>query len=293
MATLQERLAQALAPRYALESEIAAGGMGVVFLGEDTTLQRKVAIKVLRPELATAEMATRFSREARVLAKLSHPNIVAIHDTGKADGLHYYVMDYIEGETLDDRLARGPLPQDEVLHIGIELLSALQAVHSVNVVHRDIKPANIFLLDDRVLLGDFGIAHVSTTEETSLTKPGLHLMTPRYAAPEQRSGSEVTARTDLYALGLVLFECCTGQHWDQEDDSEEGSWISVPRPLDTALKRALRKRPSERYADARGFQDALRPKRSITPQRIVGGVGGIAAVAVALWFCGPQPLRHP
>ena len=105
MATLQERLAKALAPRYALESEIASGGMGVVFLAEDTSLQRKIAIKVLRPEMATADMATRFLREARLLAKLSHPNIVAIHDTGEADGLHYYMMDYIEGETLDRRLA--------------------------------------------------------------------------------------------------------------------------------------------------------------------------------------------
>ena len=226
MATLQDRLAKVLAPRYTLEKEIASGGMGVVFLGVDTTLQRRIAIKVLRPEIATANMASRFVREARLLAKLSHPNIVGIHDANVADGLYYYVMDYIEGETLEHRLIRGPVSQTEALHIGRELLSALQAVHSVNVVHRDVKPANIFLIEDRVLLGDFGIAHESTTEGTELTRDGEYPMTPRYAAPEQKGGADVTARTDLYAVGLVLFECCTGQHWDQEDDTDDGDWIS-------------------------------------------------------------------
>ena len=285
--SLPDRLATALAPRYTLDGKIAEGGMGVVFLAADNTLQRKVAIKVLKPELATAEMETRFLREARVLAKLAHPNIVSIHDTGVVDGLHYYVMDYIEGETLDARLARGALPHDRVLHIGRELLAALQAVHSVDVVHRDVKPANIFLLEDRVLLGDFGIAYDSSAEDTALTREGSPPMTPRYAAPEQRSGTEVTARTDLYAVGLVLFQCCTGEYWNQEDDSEDGNWIAVPRPLDTALRRALQKRPDKRYADARAFQEALETRRQARPGCAVqvsvgiglGGRGRLASLA--------------
>jgi serine/threonine protein kinase len=279
MASLLERLRNALSPKYTLEREIASGGMGVVFLGQNTRLRSRVAIKVLRPEMATAAMEARFQREARLLAQLSHPNIVTIHDVDIADGVHYYVMDYIEGETLAQRLERGPLDPAEVLSLGQDLLSALETVHDLNVVHRDIKPTNIFLVNGRALLVDFGIAHVDHTESDA-TGTGLGVGTPAYMPPEQRVGSSVTGQTDLYALGMVLYECSTGNRWHQEDDSEEGNWVSVPQPLARALRKALKQNPNERWADAAAFRTALTPgDRSRFP---IAAVGVVAAVALAV-----------
>ena len=159
--SLLERLRKALAPRYKVESELARGGMGQVFLAFDTSLDCRVAIKVLLPQMTTSWAAQRFVREARILAALSHSHIIPVHHAGEADGLSYYVMDYIEGETLKGRLGRGRLTLKETVKLGRDLLDALQAVHEAGVVHRDIKPENIFLLGNRTLLVDFGIAKSS------------------------------------------------------------------------------------------------------------------------------------
>jgi len=292
MASLLERLRNALGPKYTLEREIASGGMGVVFLGENTSLRSHVAIKVLRPELATAAMEARFQREARLLAQLSHPNIVTIHDVDIADGVHYYVMDYIEGETLAERLERGPMEPDDVLSLGRDLLSALEAVHKLNVVHRDIKPANIFVVEGRALLVDFGIAHVDHTESDA-TLTGQGIGTPAYMPPEQRVGSIVTSQTDLYSLGMVLYECSTGNRWEQSDDSEEGNWVLVPQPLARALRKALKQDPKERWANATDFYAALIRKSHYEIPRVAAPIGAIAVtVAVAALIingCPPPP----
>jgi len=214
MPSLLERLRDALAPRYEVEAEVATGGMAIVFRAHDTSLDRVVAIKVLRPDLATATAEERFRREARTLASFSHPNMVAIHDVGEADGLSYYVMDFVEGETLATRLSRGPLDGREAFRLGRDLLEAVARMHEAGVVHRDIKPSNVFLVDGRALLADFGVAHLEVSGEDSLTgedapSPG----TPAYMAPEQKTGEPVSPATDLYAVGLVLYEALPGRRW--------------------------------------------------------------------------------
>src|SRR5512146_1575113 len=143
--------------------------MGVVFLGADVALARPVAIKVLRPEFGSPQSSLRFTREARLLARLQHPNIVAVHLAGDADGLRYFVMDYVAGRTLAERMAEGPLAPEAVTALGRDLLGALAAAHRAGVVHRDIKPANIFLVGDRALLGDFGIASSDSAGDTAMT----------------------------------------------------------------------------------------------------------------------------
>ncbi len=291
MASLLERLREALRPKYTIEREIASGGMGVVFLGENTKLRSRVAIKVLRPEMASAGMEARFQREARLLAQLSHPNIVTIHDVDVADGVHYYVMDYIEGETLSQRLERGPMDPDEVLSLGQDLLSALETVHTLNVVHRDIKPANIFLVGGKALLVDFGIAHVDHTESDE-TRPGQAPGTPAYMPPEQRFG--VTGQTDLYALGMVLYECSTGSRWHQIDDSEEGNWVSVPQPLASALRKALKHDPEQRWADAKSFRAALTfTRHSQLPKTFVAIATAIALIIVVVWLKSQAGNNEP
>jgi serine/threonine protein kinase len=287
MASLLERIRKALSPKYTLEREIASGGMGVVFLGVNTRLRSRVAIKVLRPELATAAMEARFLREARLLAQLSHPNIVTVHDVDVADGVHYYVMDYIEGETLSQRLERGPLDPAEVLSLGQDLLSALETVHKLNVVHRDIKPSNIFLVDGRALLVDFGIAHVDHTESDA-TQTGQRIGTPAYMPPEQRFASFVTSQTDLYALGMVLYECSTGTKWQQTDDSEQRSWESVPQPLAKALRKALKTNPNERWADAASFRAALMPTRHFQFPKASVLVAGFVTLGILIALIWPR-----
>jgi serine/threonine protein kinase len=172
MPSLLERLREALEPRYEVEAEVASGGMATVFRARDTSLERVVAVKVLRPDLATATGEARFLREARVLASFSHPNMVSIHDAGEADGLFFYIMDFVEGDTLATRLEQGPLDAYGVLRMGRDLLAALQRIHEAGVVHRDVKPGNVFLVDGRTLLADFGVASVPASGDDVLTREG-------------------------------------------------------------------------------------------------------------------------
>jgi tRNA A-37 threonylcarbamoyl transferase component Bud32 len=286
MSFLLERVQKALRPHYEVERELASGGMGIVFVAHDPTLDRRVAIKVLRPEMATAVAAERFLREARLLATLSHPNIVAIHQAGEAGGLHYYVMDLIEGESLAARLERGPLSVPGVASLGVQLLSALEAVHQLGTVHRDVKPANIFLMKDRALLGDFGIAR--TSSDTTLTKPDQWVGTPAYAAPEQSTG-DVSARTDLYSVGMVLYEACSGRRWNREVRVADADWTGVPLRVAASLKRALARSPDNRWADATEFRKALERIQHRSVLRPAGVLALIAAAALLL-LIPPAPL---
>ncbi len=276
-----------VAPHYTVEREIAAGGMGVVFLGWDVELERRVAIKVLRPEWASPGGAERFAREARVLARLQHPNIVAVHQAGEAEGLRYFVMDFVPGDTLARRLDReGPLPVEQVIGLGRDLLAALDAAHRAGIVHRDVKPANVFLLENRALLGDFGIARVEPTEDQASSTDGQLIGTPAYMAPEQLARGRATFQADLYAVAMVLYEAATGRRWIPGTDPADGDWQGVPDRLRRVLRRALALHPRDRWADARSFRDAL--TRRTAPGRWLAAAAVAAAGALAIVV-----LSHP
>ncbi|MGH7518601.1 MAG: protein kinase domain-containing protein [Gemmatimonadales bacterium] len=281
MHTFLDRLRAALGARYAVERELGAGGMGVVVLARDVRLDRLVAIKVIRPELATESATQRFVREAKLLARLTHPNIVPVHDAGVADGLPYYAMEYVEGRTLAETLADGPLGDEAAVALGDALLDALSVAHRQGVVHRDIKPANIFMSDDRILLADFGAAWVDTGE-TALTESGALVGTPAYMAPEQLTGGYVTAHTDLYAVAMVLYEACTGERWQPAMAPEHGNWSDVPKHLVRPLTRALAVSPEARWPNAEAFRSALRPRRRIGTAAALAAALALAIAAVVL-----------
>jgi serine/threonine protein kinase len=263
MSSLLERLQDAVAPAFTVEHEIGRGGMGIVFLGHDVALDRAVAIKVLQPELATHHAAARFLREARLLAKLSHPNVVPIHQVGEQSGLFYYIMDYVAGETAAARLERGVMTPAEVVALGADLLSGLDAAHRHGIVHRDVKPSNIFLLPDRAILADFGIAQPTSGPDTTLTGPGEIVGTLRYMSPEQRVGSErVDHRADLYATGVVLYEALTGRV-PRLPGYESVDWSGVPMERRRVLRRALEPDASRRWESARAFKAALLQPRPL------------------------------
>lgn len=309
--SLIERLRKALVLEYDVESELAGGGMGIVFLARDRRLDRRVAIKVLRPEHATAIAVERFLREGRNHARLSdptHPNIVPVFHAGEADGLSYLVMGFIEGETLAARLERGPLSPDEGVRLAGDLLAALGLAHSQNIIHRDVKPANIFLRKGQALLGDFGIAKAS---DPGLTAPGQQFFTPMYMSPEQLEGSPVTPSTDVYAAGLVLYEACTGKRWPAFQSPELGEWRGVPAVLTTPVRRALRLAPEERWPDGRAFGNAAieeqtkldqavneamtvaASKRSLFRRVLVAGTVLIVSIAAWRLLHSPAPSRPP
>ncbi len=287
MTPIVDRLRAALSVSYEVERELASGGMGTIFLARDIALDRKVAVKILRPELATAVAAERFLREARILASLSHPNVLPVHHAGEAGGFFYYVMDHVEGETLQQRLARGPMPVEEVIKLGSDLLAALEAVHGHGIIHRDVKPSNVFLVGDRAVLADFGIAKRVRESSPGLTMPGHKLGTPEYMPPEQVTG-EVTQRSDLYALGMVLFEAITGRKWSILKGTGEVDWSGVPRRVSHVLLRALEWSPKDRWPDARSFRNALVERRAPTTRgfrvamalMILGLIVGVIAVLI-------------
>src|SRR5579884_2868182 len=308
MSSVLERLRAALAPDYDVEREIASGGMGMVFLGRDVALDCPVAIKVLRPELATAHAAERFLREARILASVRHPHIVPVHRVGQAGEFFYYVMDLLAGETLAGRLARGPLGPGQAVKLGRDLLDALQVAHERRIVHRDIKPSNVFFEGERALLVDFGIAKPVTGPSGPrtpaggpvagpVTVPGAVVGTADYMPPEQAAGGEVEPRTDLYAVGMVLYEALTRRHWSIFDPPERADWSGVPRRIARVLRRALEWAPEDRWPDAASFRRALWRTRVRTYQwrTVLLTVSGLAAgaAAVLLWRprAGPPPAQ--
>ncbi|HET7040465.1 MAG TPA: protein kinase, partial [Gemmatimonadales bacterium] len=284
VAQLQDRLQAALGPHYRLERALGQGGMGVVFLGRDLTLDRQVAVKVVHPELAVHTSITqRFLSEARVIAKLRHPNIVAVHAAGETTGLFWYVMDYVPGESLRDRLLRtGPLPVAEARRITAELASALDAAGRQGVVHRDVKPENILLEADggRALLADFGVARVLQGGDGAapITGQGVAVGTPTYMSPEQTSGDAVDTRSDLYALGVVAYEMLTGQPPFRGSAPQVAAQQinaapspltrhlpSLPPGLAAAVMRALAKAPADRFQSGADFRDAVLGDALVTP----------------------------
>ncbi len=237
--------------------------MAIVFLARDPALDRPVAVKVLRPDAATAIAERRFLREARLLARLRHPHVLSVHQAGTADGLSYFVMDYARGETLAARLERGSLPPAQAQTIAGQLLSALDAAHRLQIIHRDIKPANIFLDGDNALLGDFGIAHVDSSADSDapLTEDGRRLGTPAYMSPEQLTGQEATEASDQYSLAMVIYQMHTGRRWRTGINPPTADWSGVPPATVLALSRALALAPEERWADVAAWAVALGARR--------------------------------
>jgi serine/threonine-protein kinase len=268
------RLIAALSDRYAIEAEIDSGGMATVYRARDLKHERTVAIKVLRPDLAEAIGADRFLREIRTTANLSHPHILPLFDSGEANGFLFYVMPFVEGESLADCLEReGQLPVEDAVEIAREVADALAYAHEKGVIHRDIKPANIMLERGHALLADFGIAQAKAgVEETKLTGSGTSLGTPSYMSPEQIEGNrEVDGRSDQYALACVLFEMLAGhppftgadiqtvmrQHLAADAPRVTGARASVPTGVAKAIHRALAKGPADRFRSVGEFEKAL------------------------------------
>jgi len=269
-----DRLAAALADRYRIERELGAGGMATVYLAEDLKHDRKVAIKVLKPELAAVLGAERFVQEIKTTAALSHPHILPLFDSGEAGGFLYYVMPYIEGETIRDKLNRETqLGIDEAVRITTEVADALDYAHRHGVIHRDIKPENILLHDGRPMVMDFGIAlAVSAAAGGRMTETGLSLGTPHYMSPEQATADKaITARSDVYSLASVLYEMLTGEP-PHTGGSAQAIIMKIvtdpPRPLSelrrsappnvtAAVAKALEKVPADRFDSARAFAEAL------------------------------------
>jgi len=274
MTSTYDGLKAAISDRYTIEREIGRGGMATVYLAEDVKHHRKVAVKVLRPELAAALGAERFLNEIRVTANLQHPHILPLHDSGDADGFLYYVMPYIEGESLREKLNREKqLPIDEALRITTQVADALRSAHLQGVVHRDIKPENILLREGHAMVADFGIAlAVSFAGGERLTETGLSLGTPAYMSPEQVAGDrEIDARTDIYSLACVLYEMLAGdppfvastpravlaKHMTDPVPPITTVRSSVPSPVRAALTKALGKAPADRFESAITFSEAL------------------------------------
>ncbi|MBZ0266685.1 serine/threonine protein kinase, partial [bacterium] len=205
---------------YKITAKLGAGGMGEVYRAHDDRLGRDVAIKVLHAHLATPEMRARFEREARTISQLNHPHICTLHDVGREGDVDYLVMELVRGESLAERLGRGPLPVHELLPLAIQTAKALAGAHAAGVVHRDLKPGNLMMADSGVKLLDFGLAAPqplpadltdSATRALPLTAAGTLVGTLPYMAPEQLTGQETDARTDIFAFGCVLYEMATGQ----------------------------------------------------------------------------------
>ncbi len=274
MPELIDRIRDALAGRYTVERELGQGGMAVVYLAHDEKHHRPVAIKVLRPELAAAVGAERFLREIEIAAQLNHPNILPLFDSGEADGLLFYVMPYVAGETLRHRIARErQLPLDEAVRIAGEVGDALAYAHTQGLIHRDIKPENVLFQAGHAVVADFGIARAITEAGgTRLTETGLAVGTMAYMSPEQAVGeSEIDARSDIYALGCVLFEMLAGSTPFASDNPQAmlaqkvvGTAASLadfrkdlPPTIDEVLQRALTKEPAGRYETSAAFTGAL------------------------------------
>jgi serine/threonine-protein kinase len=306
MADLVDRLRAALADRYLIEHELGRGGMAIVYLAEDRKHQRRVALKVLRPELAASVTGERFLREITTAARLAHPNILPLFDSGEADGTLYYTMPYIEGESLRDRLNREKqLPIEDALRITKEVAEALGHAHEQGIVHRDMKPENILFQGGHALVADFGIARaVSAAGVETLTETGLAVGTPAYMSPEQASGSkDIDARSDLYSLGCVLYEMLAGeppysattaQALIAKKLSEPLPRISVvreavPAAVEAALTKALSKNGVDRFRTAADFAAALTAP-AVTPprqtRRLRSRVAMLGVLVIALVVSG-------
>jgi Tol biopolymer transport system component/tRNA A-37 threonylcarbamoyl transferase component Bud32 len=313
-----ERIGASLAGRYTIERELGAGGMATVYLAHDVRHDRRVALKVLRPELAAVIGAKRFLAEIKTTANLQHPHILPLHDSGEVDGTVFYVMPYVEGESLRDRLAREKqLPIADAVSIATEVADALDYAHEHGVIHRDIKPENILLQRGHAVVADFGIALAVSRSEggTRMTETGMSLGTPHYMSPEQAMGErELTGRSDVYALGCVLYEMLVGEPPFTGPTAQavvakvmtaEPAQVSdlrktVPANVAAAVHTALEKLPADRFGTAGAFAAALVRSETVAPlprgtgraarfrvRRAPGwaiGVGAAAILAFAFWL---------
>jgi serine/threonine-protein kinase len=312
MSDLLERLNSALAGRYAIERELGAGGMATVYLANDLRHHRRVAIKILHPDLAAAVGAERFIREIEIVAGLSHPHILSLYDSGEADGFLYYVMPYVDGESLRDRLTRErQLPLDDALQIIRQVGDALDFAHSRDVVHRDIKPENILLEAGHAVVADFGMARAITMAGgRQVTATGLTVGTPGYMSPEQSTGEDrIDGRSDLYSLACVLYEMLAGEppytgptphavfakRLSQPVPNVSTLRETVPEGVEQAITRGLAKSPADRFSTAAEFIGALTTpaepraaperRRKLRRAAVVGlvvvvAVGGLTTVLV-------------
>src|SRR5262245_5955414 len=306
---------------YEILSLIGAGGMGEVYRAQDSRLKRAVAVKIV-PEAMSGEPERifRFEREAELLASLNHPNIATVHDFEEADGRRFLVMELVEGETLAERLKRGPLPIDAALEIAKQITEALEAAHQKGIIHRDLKPANIKILPDgKVKVLDFGLAKIYENETSSLDNSnsptllssignGIILGTAAYMSPEQARGNPVDKRTDIWALGCVIYEMLSGKQafaGDNVSDTiasvlrEEPQWgalpSTTPRRIRLMLERCLQKDSRRRLRDAgdaqieiddAGSDEAEAPtaRRRVTPVAMILALLVGAVLAPALWW---------
>jgi TolB-like protein/tetratricopeptide (TPR) repeat protein len=323
------RLRAALSQRYRVEREVGEGGMAVVFLAHDLRHDRPVAVKVLKPEVAALLGAERFLREIRIAAQLNHPHILALHDSGEADGLLYYVMPYVEGDSLRRRLARdGALPVAEALAIAAEAADALAYAHALGVIHRDIKPENILLSHGHAAIADFGIARALAGAGSALTTAGVSLGTPAYMSPEQAAGDPaLDHRTDVYSLGCTLYEMLTGtppyagqspqalmaKHLTEPVPDPRTARPEVPAAAAAAVRRAMAKAARDRFGTAAELRAALgeapagpgapplprraRPfRRPTVPAAAAMLAVALGVGAVILWprgAAGPSPAHAP
>ena len=282
-----ERLRAALADRYRLDRELGQGGMATVYLAEDLKHRRKVALKVLRPELAATLGPDRFFREIEVAARLQHPHILPLHDSGEAQGFLYYVMPFVEGQNLRGRLTRqGELPIHEAVKLLAEVADALAYAHAQGVVHRDIKPDNVLLSGRHALVTDFGVAKAvsEATGRQALTTAGIALGTPAYMAPEQAAADpNLDHRVDIYALGAMGYELLAGRppftglssqevlaaHVTQQPESVATRRPAVPDALAAVIMKCLAKRPADRWQSAdevlSQLEQQLTPSVGMTP----------------------------
>src|SRR5213592_4499830 len=315
-----ESLRERLAPHYDVERQIGAGGMARVYLAVQQHPHRRVAIKVIDPELSNRLLRERFIREVDLSSKLSHPHIVPIFSAGEVDGLFYYVMPYVEGESLRHRLMRErKLPLEAALHITRDVADALAFAHAQGIIHRDIKPENILLPGDHAIVADFGIARaISAAGALTITQTGQSIGSPGYMSPEQALGSgDLDARTDIYSLGCVLFEALAGEppvpslaerlihNWGalESCDALRGEEGGVARAVKHAISKALAPLPDDRFATAAGFAAALggsAHRTSVPTRGIFAGRRGrrIALVGAALVVAGAAAgaflaLRRP
>src|SRR5687768_14934306 len=276
-----ERLRGALAQSYAIDRELGRGGMATVYLAQDYKHERLVALKVLHPELAASLGPDRFLREIKVAARLSHPHILGLYDSGEANGFLYYVMPYVEGESLRERLVREhQLSIDEAVHHGCAIASALDYAHRKQIVHRDVKPENVMLHEGEAMVMDFGIAKaVSVAGNDTLTETGVMVGTPAYVSPEQAAGERnLDGRSDQYSLACVLYEMLCGERAFTGPTAQavmvkrlmetpkplRSLRGSIPQSLERAVSRAMSIDASARYDTLAMFADALAAASSTT-----------------------------
>ena len=279
---LLRQLQADLPDRYRVDREIGRGGMATVFLAHDVKHDRAVAIKVLHPDLAATLGPERFLREIKVAARLNHPHIVPLHDSGQAGALLYYVMPFVEGESLRDRMHRsGPLSVEDAVEIARDVAAALDYAHRQQVVHRDIKPENVMMHEGEAMVTDFGIAKaVRAAGAENITQTGVAIGTPAYMSPEQASGErEPDGRSDIYSLGCMVFEMLTGQtpfsgptaqamlmkRFLEQPPSARAVRSTVPADVDRALTKAMALAPEDRFETAAMLAHALAPHMGATP----------------------------